>query len=425
MMRMFRFYLYSVVLFALIFFYNSYFQGNFLALFLQVSSPLIISTFLVFLGKNTFISSNSWLKKVYAYLLFFTISIFSYLGFTEGITGSHAASPNPLIYGLSFYTAYLAYFIYNRDISPKEIFIAANPIVLISGPMPVIFKPIVSSFSSRVRYYFPFIVIGFFFFKVISAPMTYYLVMLENTNPVYILIFAVLFRVFLYFNFAGISLMAYGAMGIIGVKIPLNFTQPFSSRSVIEFWRSWHVALSSVLKVLFYDPVKSLSNNTSMALITVYIASAAWHGVSINFFYWGALHAFAFIISIRLLQRNYHFLAGLILLIAIPFGDIFFTDSDITRLSIKMINFLSIDNYILPNFREATGAILAIPKYVLAATGVGLSIVAIEFFGYHTKIVGKKNYKFLRTKLSQTIIFLLILLLVSGQGIEYAAYGQR
>jgi alginate O-acetyltransferase complex protein AlgI len=422
---MLKIYLYSLLAFIGLFIYNSLYDSHFYSLVGEILSPLLISTFLILFGALGFIKNNNLIMHFYAYILFFTISIFSYFGLAGNITGSHAASSNPLIYGLSFYTAYLGYLIFKQDLNLKKVLISANPIILISGPMPVIFNIIPSSLASRVKYYFPFLLIGFFFFKVISAPMTFYLSMLGNTSPLVILLFAVLFRIFLYFNFAGISLMAYGLMGIFGAKIPLNFTQPFSSRSVIEFWRSWHVALSAVLKTLFYDPVKKNSGSTYLAIFAVYISSAAWHGVSINFFYWGIIHALAFLLTIQLLKKNQAFLAGLLLILAIPFGDVMFTDNNIPRLTEKLINFTTIDAYIFPSVPDLISVILSIPKYVLASTGLALLIICIEFFGYHNHVVAKRNYKFLRTKPAQLTIYLLMFLLLSGQGFEYAAYGQR
>lgn len=420
-----RIYFYSLLTFIGLYLYNSIYDADAFLLTEEILSPLFISAALILLGTFSVIKNNHIMRNFYAYILFFVISIFSFLGLAGNITGSHAISSNPFIYGLSFYTAYLAYLTFKQNLSFRKIFIAANPILLISGPMPVIFNIIPSSLISRVKYYFPFLVIGFFFFKVISAPMTYYLEMLENTSPLVIFLFAILFRIFLYFNFAGISLMAYGILGMFGAKIPLNFTQPFTSRSVIEFWRSWHVALSIVLKALFYDPVKKFTGSTYLAIFMVYISSAAWHGVSVNFFYWGLIHAVAFLLSIQLLKKKKNLSAGILLFLAIPIGDIMFTDSNIPRLTEKLTNFFKTDAYIIPSMEDLVSAILITPKYVLASTGVAFLIVAIEFFGYHNKIIAKRNYKFLRTKSAQLAIYFLMLFLLSGQGFEYAAYGQR
>jgi len=79
----------------------------------------------------------------------------------------------------------------------------------------------------------------------------------------------------------------YGFYGIIGVRVPLNFRQPFSSTNIVEYWRAWHISLSMVLKALFYHPTKRFLG-TNFAILLVYLASAMWHGVTANFFLLGS-----------------------------------------------------------------------------------------------------------------------------------------
>jgi len=359
------------------------------------------------------------------YLLFFSISIFSFLGLANNINGSHATSPNPFIYGLSFYGAFLAYKILNKQLLIKDIIFGANPIILISGPIPVRTNQIGSKLRKRILYFFPYLLIGFFFFKVISSPMTFFLSMVQYTTPEVVFIFAVLFRIFLYFNFAGISLMIFGLFGILGVKIPLNFTQPFSSRTIIEFWRSWHVSLSMVLKDLFYNPTRKVFGKTYLAIFAVYFCSALWHGVSLNFLMWGIFHSILFILSVSLLKRGMRFLPFIILLIGIPFGDIMFTDTDIPRLMEKLLNFTKFDSYGNFSFETLLQSLIDIPKYVIISTLLAFAIILLEFFFKDHKYFFKKNYKFLRLKISQLVIMALIIFLTSGQGWDYAAYGQR
>ena len=87
------------------------------------------------------------------------------------------------------------------------------------------------------------------------------------------ILFALIFELFLYANFCGLSLMLYGLFGIVGFKVPLNFKQPFSSSNIIEFWRGWHLSLTAVLKTLFYEPLRK-NFPPSIALLGVFLASA-------------------------------------------------------------------------------------------------------------------------------------------------------
>ena len=416
-------YFISLGIFTGLNFYNSGVLNFELDFLLKILSPLFftLSFFIIYRA----FAKIKILRNLFSYSLFFLISIFSFLGLASNINGSHAETSNIFIYGLSFYSALLAFKVYKNNLKFSDLFVASNPLLLISGPISVFFSKVSFGLSKRINYFFPFIFIGFFFFKVISAPMTYYLNMVSFTEPLTILLFAFLFRVFLYFNFAGISLMIYGIFGILGRRIPLNFTQPFSSRNVIEFWRSWHVTLSIVLRELFFLPSKKKFNSTYLSIFIVYLASAMWHGMSLNFILWGFFHATIFILTSFILKRGLKILPIVIFLIAIPFGDIMFTDTNIPRLLTKLSNFLSIDFYSGFSMSSFLVAILETPKYVLVSTFVALFIISVEFFGMKNKLVAKRNYKFLRTNLSLSIMLILMVLLISGQGWEYAAYGQR
>ena len=253
-------YIFSLAIFTFLNLYNTGDLSLSPEFFLKILSPMVFSLFLLLLYR--IFSKINILRNIFSYSLFFLISIFSFLGLASNINGSHAETSNVLIYGLSFYSAFLAFKVHQNNLQLSDIFISGNPLLLISGPIAVFFSKINFGLKKRINYFFPFIFIGFFFFKVISAPMTYYLKMVSFTDPLTILLFAFLFRVFLYFNFAGISLMIFGIFGILGRRVPLNFTQPFSSRNVIEFWRSWHATLSIVLRELFFLPSKKKFKNT-------------------------------------------------------------------------------------------------------------------------------------------------------------------
>jgi len=115
----------------------------------------------------------------------------------------------------------------------------------------------------------------------------------------------------------------------------------------------------------------------------------------------------------------------IIFLFAIPFGDIMFTDTDISRLTTKLLNFFNPNLYLDVSISTFFNSVMQTPKYVLASTFIAFIIIFIEFFCINNRLVAKKNYKFLRTNLALSILLILMALLISGQGWEYAAYGQR
>ena len=372
--------------------------------------PLFIVSFFAFL------ISKYRLKNI-EYFLFFSISLTSLLGFTETLTGFYAESTNALLFGLSFYSASMAYLISQDRFGYKSVLFVSNPLLLSTGPIALFFRNIShKSLRKRIEYFFPFIIVGTFIFQIVGIPLTEFFFLIESTDVVSSIIFAAIFEIFVYANFCGLSLLLFGLFGLFGYRIPLNFNQPFSSRNIIEFWRGWHTSLSKVLKVLFYKPLRK-KRSLFIALIGVYIASAMWHGVTLNFLLWGLFHASFFWLSIKLLKENNSLLPILLMPFIIILGRLIFAESDTERLFEKLtFSFSGFDVF---------NELLSVPMLSFISLLFGTALIAIEFFFKNTKIMKKRNYKFLRTPLSILLISLAGVLLASNLGEEYAVYGQR
>ena len=97
----------------------------------------------------------------------------------------------------------------------------------------------------------------------------------------------------IYFDFSGYSDMAIGLCKIMGFRIPDNFNNPYISTSITDFWRGWHMTLSSWMKNYLYIPLggnKGPNAKLYRNLIIVFLLSGFWHGASWNFVLWGAYH---------------------------------------------------------------------------------------------------------------------------------------
>ena len=97
----------------------------------------------------------------------------------------------------------------------------------------------------------------------------------------------------IYFDFAGYSYMAIAAAHVIGFDLMQNFNLPYMSTNPSEFWRRWHISLSSWLKEYVYIPLGGSRKGvarTYINILLVMIVSGLWHGSTINFFIWGVLH---------------------------------------------------------------------------------------------------------------------------------------
>ncbi|MDG2312129.1 MAG: MBOAT family O-acyltransferase [Flavobacteriales bacterium] len=111
----------------------------------------------------------------------------------------------------------------------------------------------------------------------------------------------------IYFDFSGYSDMAIGLGRMLGFKFPENFRQPYRATSITDFWRRWHITLSSWMKDYLYIPLggNRVSSNARlyMNLVLVFAISGLWHGASWNFLIWGLYHG-VFLILDRIFLRD-------------------------------------------------------------------------------------------------------------------------
>lgn len=133
------------------------------------------------------------------------------------------------------------------------------------------------------------------------------------TSPEYYLstelIFGVLlFTIQIYNDFAGYSMIAKGAAKLLGIDIMDNFNQPYLSSSVTDFWRRWHISLSTWLRDYLFTPLQIVFRNHKVwgnviALLITFSLCGLWHGANWNFIFWGFLHGFYMSFSL-LTQRK-------------------------------------------------------------------------------------------------------------------------
>jgi D-alanyl-lipoteichoic acid acyltransferase DltB (MBOAT superfamily) len=140
---------------------------------------------------------------------------------------------------------------------------------------------------------------------------------------------AILFAFQIYGDFSGYSDMAIGTARLFGFKLMTNFNYPYFSRDVAEFWRRWHISLSTWFRDYLYIPLGGSKNGLKRTLLNVgiiFIVSGFWHGANWTFIAWGTLHAL-FIIPVVSLGRNRNHLSEDRTLIPSPkqFAPIFLT----------------------------------------------------------------------------------------------------
>ena len=102
----------------------------------------------------------------------------------------------------------------------------------------------------------------------------------------------------IYFDFSGYSDMAIGLGKMFGFKFPENFNYPYISKTLTEFWRRWHISLSTWFRDYLYIPLGgNKRGNTYVNLLIVFFVTGFWHGASFNFIIWGLWHGLFLIIE--------------------------------------------------------------------------------------------------------------------------------
>ncbi len=115
------------------------------------------------------------------------------------------------------------------------------------------------------------------------------------------------FSLQIYFDFSGYSDMAIGLGRMFGFRFPENFNHPYRADSMTDFWRRWHMTLSSWFRDYVYIPLGGNRHGpwkTCRNLVLVFVLCGLWHGASWNFLAWGLLHG-AFLSGERLLGQHF------------------------------------------------------------------------------------------------------------------------
>ncbi len=128
----------------------------------------------------------------------------------------------------------------------------------------------------------------------------------DNLNGSELFLGIIFFSFQIYGDFSGYSDIALGTARLFGIDLLKNFSYPYFSRDIAEFWRRWHISLSSWFRDYVYIPLGG--NKGSQAMIVrntfiIFLISGFWHGANLTFIVWGILHAIYFI-PLQLLKKH-------------------------------------------------------------------------------------------------------------------------
>ena len=271
--------------------------------------------------------------KYYNFFLDNFVSAFSFFG-----TEFQANSLNIILpVGISFYTFQtLSYTIdiYRRKLEPTKDIVAFSAFVsffpqLVAGPierasnlLPQFYKKRTFDYakaSDGVRQ----ILWGLFKKMVIADNCAEYANEIFNNSADYngstLLLGALFFTFQIYGDFSGYSDIAIGTSRLFGFNLKQNFAFPYFSRDIAEFWRRWHISLSTWFRDYLYIPLGGSRGGTWMKVrntFIIFIVSGFWHGANWTFIAWGALNAIYFLplllrkknrVHLGAISTNYYF----------------------------------------------------------------------------------------------------------------------
>jgi len=151
---------------------------------------------------------------------------------------------------------------------------------------------------------------GMFKKVVIADSLAFYVdeifIHYSHKNGLTLLLGAIAFSFQIYCDFSGYSDIAIGIAKLFGFELLSNFKFPYFSRDIAEFWRRWHISLSSWFKDYLYIPLGGSKLSKIKAVrntFIIFLVSGFWHGASWNFIVWGGIHACGFL-PLLLLNRN-------------------------------------------------------------------------------------------------------------------------
>lgn len=253
--------------------------------------------------------------------------VYKYLNLFSGFfLGKENATNIILPIGISFYTFQVIS--YQVDVYREEVRYCDNIIdfalfamlfaQLIAGPI-VRYKTIEKELKHRIvtvdsfSYGIERFMIGFAK-KIVFAnalgrvsDLAFASLSLHHLGKLLTMLVVICYSIQIYLDFSAYSDMAIGIGKMLGFNFNENFNLPFIAKSITEFWKRWHISLSSFFRDYVYIPLGGSRKGifrTCINLTIVFVLSGFWHGASFNFLFWGLYNAF-FIVIERLISSKY------------------------------------------------------------------------------------------------------------------------
>ncbi|MBQ4267194.1 MAG: MBOAT family protein [Clostridia bacterium] len=363
----------------------------------------------------------------------FALGFFKYSGFiVNSLNGAFGTeidySPLPLPIGISFYTFQIMSYIIDvyygtvraqRKIMPFMTYISMFP-QLIAGPI-VQYSDIeeelqersvsVEKFAAGIIFFIRGLgkkvlfanTIGAVYTDISSGDIT-------EASVVTSWIGIIAYTLQIYFDFSGYSDMAVGLGKMFGFNFCKNFDLPYTATSITDFWRRWHISLSSWFRDYVYIPLGG--NRVSkprhiLNILIVWSLTGLWHGAAWNFVAWGAFYGILLLaekyIFKNLIEKTPRLLRHIITLVVVMLGWVLFASPTLTDAVSYMATMFGFGDKV---FIDSTA------KYLLSTNAFSMIFMSLSAFGAFSNLPRTKNFRINVTVLSISYLVIFILSII-------------
>ena len=299
--------------------------------------------------------------KYYNFFVQAFVDVFSLFGLNLNVSALNILLP----VGISFYTfSALSYSIdvYQKKVEPTTDVLAYLAYVMffpsiLSGPISRAQKQLPQYFKTRKFDYekavsaCKLLLIGGVMKLCLADRLgiyvdTVYANIIQH-NGTTLLFTSILYSIQIYADFAGYSLLAIGFGLLLGIDLQTNFIRPYFAKTITDFWRRWHISLTTWFRDYIYFPLGGNRCSKSRWIfntMVVFIVSGLWHGAAYTFLIWGALHGLCMVIErliygdkIKMISNSFsltNLFRVILTFIIVNFAWIFFRVSDLGNVMI-------------------------------------------------------------------------------------------
>ncbi len=247
---------------------------------------------------------------------------------------------------------------------------------------------------------------------------------LESYSGIPLIVATVFFAFQIYCDFSGYSDIAIGSARVMGFELMENFKFPYYSKSISEFWKRWHISLSTWFRDYVYIPLggnRVVKWKWYYNLAITFLVSGLWHGANWTFIVWGALHGVYLIVAIMTQNTQLRMYSKLplflnkvtqigITFVLVCFAWVFFRSNNLSDSIYVITNLLpNVGDFSISNVSTQFRGLGVSPSFMLVTI---LSVLGLELFQYVDYKIGVWNYLNSKSRFFRWGIYYLILVAI-------------